>query len=560
MSLSRLPLCVVADPLAHSSDICTRHKKIFTHEHQIYTSSTLQQHYRGTNTSEPAFKGHPECGFCHTRFYGDDELWEHCRDKHEECFICVRRGIRHRYYMDYSRLADHFETEHYACKHPSCLERKFVVFENEIELKAHDVETHGASAGGSKKAFRKVELELPPRRQTPTLEREQRRPSPAPSSAQQQPLQTAFPPLSAPAPTPAAASAAAEPKASQRRLKPPPGFGSQLTQTAPAAGAASSSSAAGSAEIPAALQDIFGNDARKYTEFRSLAQAYKGSIITADEFVRSMVGLATEGLTDDRVIREKEADIGRVWTRMAETAPAGTGTRSGLPRKEDMLRAWKEYKLSRSQFPDLPTPASSRPGASSSESINRGTYSATANPRITTVNNSKADRARVLVIKSNARKHTATVPSQPKRSVYDQIAEEALRRNSSRDERFEQDREERELLQRAATEGATLPESRVQVLSRNEFEERKAILEGRPGPSSSSSEHSAAPRWTKASSSAHEFPSLPAATKPVRLGRGSASSSAWSAQADQPVDEPPSESGDGRKKNKKKQVLMKIGL
>ena len=34
-------------------------------------------------------------------------------------------------------LSDHFRHDHYLCPHPSCLEKKFVVFAGEQELKQH---------------------------------------------------------------------------------------------------------------------------------------------------------------------------------------------------------------------------------------------------------------------------------------------------------------------------------------------------------------------------------------------------------------------------------------
>ncbi|GIL70992.1 hypothetical protein Vretifemale_1638 [Volvox reticuliferus] len=43
-----------------------------------------------------------------------------------------------------NRLAvDHFSKEHHPCPHPACLERKFVVFSTEYELKAHFASEHG---------------------------------------------------------------------------------------------------------------------------------------------------------------------------------------------------------------------------------------------------------------------------------------------------------------------------------------------------------------------------------------------------------------------------------
>jgi hypothetical protein len=91
------------------SDLCLRNKKIFSHEHTLYTNAQLQKHHREGDASfnkedETGFSGHPECNFCKTRFYGADELFAHCRDKHEQCFICVRNGVKNVYYADYAGL------------------------------------------------------------------------------------------------------------------------------------------------------------------------------------------------------------------------------------------------------------------------------------------------------------------------------------------------------------------------------------------------------------------------------------------------------------------------
>ena len=92
-------------------DLCTRNKKVFTHEHELFTHQELRKHERYGDDNPGAidqsgFKGHPECGFCRQRFYGDDELYTHCRDKHEKCHICERRngGRNPQYYLNYDAL------------------------------------------------------------------------------------------------------------------------------------------------------------------------------------------------------------------------------------------------------------------------------------------------------------------------------------------------------------------------------------------------------------------------------------------------------------------------
>lgn len=149
------------------SDLCSRHKKIFPYEHTLYTLAQLTKHHREgdkefNKDDETGFSGHPECGFCKMRFFGDDELYIHCRDQHEQCFLCVRNGNRQEYYANYASLEDHFKSDHFMCLYPQCLEKKFVVFDSPIDLKAHEVEVHGESVSGLQRSMqtdaRKLEL------------------------------------------------------------------------------------------------------------------------------------------------------------------------------------------------------------------------------------------------------------------------------------------------------------------------------------------------------------------------------------------------------------------
>ena len=166
-------------------DLCTRYKKIFgrecssettymrlyrlaAHEHSLYSQHSLQRHTKEGDAAEDheatGFSGHPMCEFCKITFYDNDQLFEHCRDKHEQCFICLRNGTgRYQYYVDYPHLENHFQAAHYLCLNTQCLEKKFIVFDSEIDLQAHQLSEHGAttigggSGAGPSRAARRLE-------------------------------------------------------------------------------------------------------------------------------------------------------------------------------------------------------------------------------------------------------------------------------------------------------------------------------------------------------------------------------------------------------------------
>ncbi|KAG5440780.1 hypothetical protein PCK2_000216 [Pneumocystis canis] len=110
-------------------------------------------HYKGAcyiigdfanKRSETGFKGHPECGFCKRSFYDDDDLYKHCRECHERCHVCdqIAGKIKHQYYLNYDSLERHFREDHYICPETECLEKRFIVFGTEIDLKVHQLEVH----------------------------------------------------------------------------------------------------------------------------------------------------------------------------------------------------------------------------------------------------------------------------------------------------------------------------------------------------------------------------------------------------------------------------------
>lgn len=134
-------------------DLCVQHKKIFAHEHTLFTASSLQAHLSAE---------HRHCEYCRQHYYSDDELWVHMRDRHEQCHICKNRSEdeRWRYYKDYRMLEQHFHEAHYLCPAKECLERKFVVFENQMEFQVHQLEEHGRALSARE---RKEALRVDPR-------------------------------------------------------------------------------------------------------------------------------------------------------------------------------------------------------------------------------------------------------------------------------------------------------------------------------------------------------------------------------------------------------------
>ncbi|CUS14537.1 unnamed protein product [Tuber aestivum] len=135
--------------LTNRSGLCSQNKKVFTHEHTLFTTQELHKHEhvgddQPGSENQSGFKGHPECDFCRQRFYSSDELYIHCRESHERCFLCDRTnlGTQQQYYVNYDSLVAHFTEDHFMCGEQECLDKKFVVFDSEMDLKAHQLEVH----------------------------------------------------------------------------------------------------------------------------------------------------------------------------------------------------------------------------------------------------------------------------------------------------------------------------------------------------------------------------------------------------------------------------------
>ncbi|OQE00509.1 hypothetical protein PENVUL_c050G01304 [Penicillium vulpinum] len=363
-------------------DLCTRNKKVFTHEHELFTMAELRKHEKSGDDKPGAidqsgFRGHPECGFCRQRFYGDDELYTHCRDKHERCHICDRRSShrQQQYYIDYNALENHFHKDHFACLDKECLEKKFVVFESQMDLKAHQLEAHpeGLSKDVRRDA-RMVDLAEFDNMRTPYQQQRQRRGAGRGRDPNAEPL-----PVSSAQPMTRAEVAYQRQMAIQSSQSiSTRNFGGQLTRDdvqpvrAPERSAAATPVRSAPAprsqplptaafeglnisanSAPATAQDqtrrmrheavierasnLLHNDPTKLAEFRSRVSSYRASSISANELIDAFFSLFDTSSTE----------LGKLIKELAEIYE-DESKRSGL------LRAWNDWRAINEDYPALP--------------------------------------------------------------------------------------------------------------------------------------------------------------------------------------------------------------
>ncbi|XP_062014704.1 uncharacterized protein LOC133731320 [Rosa rugosa] len=145
--------------------LCFEGRKVFVCEQKLYTNAQLKRHTStgdsvvdGSESERGGFKGHPMCKFCKIGFYGENELYAHMTTGHYKCHLCRNSGEQYEYYKNYDDLELHFSRDHFLCEDESCLEKKFVVFRSEAELKKHSTMAHGGRMSRSK---RNAALQLP---------------------------------------------------------------------------------------------------------------------------------------------------------------------------------------------------------------------------------------------------------------------------------------------------------------------------------------------------------------------------------------------------------------
>lgn len=134
-------------------DLCVTNKRDFVSKLPRFTPSGLKKHQSKGDGDLSGFTGHPLCEFCKPlRFYDIVALHDHLNKEHYKCHICEKQGRPNQFFKDYPRLERHFDREHFLCHEPQCLAARFMVFENEIDLRAHERDVHGTHRrdGGTK--------------------------------------------------------------------------------------------------------------------------------------------------------------------------------------------------------------------------------------------------------------------------------------------------------------------------------------------------------------------------------------------------------------------------
>ncbi|MCJ1356509.1 MAG: hypothetical protein MMC33_006504 [Icmadophila ericetorum] len=369
-------------------DLCTRNKKVFTHEHELFAPKELQKHEsEGDNTpgaaDQSGFRGHPKCEFCRKRFYGDDELYLHLRDAHERCFICDRRneGREAIYFQNFAELQQHFRDDHFPCLDPKCSEEKFVVFGSELDLQHHHLEKHGGTLSkDERRNARQVNISTFDYRQPHQESRGRGR------GRGRDPNTEALPPSTAQPMSRAELAFQRQMAIQIAQSVQPRTFGGQLTQTVPnmrvparnadqAANNAARNyvannpfpplenanpriSAPSSPQLQAAItpqeqarrlrhnavmeraSNMLRDDQFKISDFRSRVSSYRTSAITATQLIDSFFLL----------FDVPSADLGKLIKELADIYENET-------KRSDLLKAWNDWRAINEDYPSLPGPS-----------------------------------------------------------------------------------------------------------------------------------------------------------------------------------------------------------
>lgn len=344
---------------------------MFTHEHELFTQNQLRRHERkGDDTpgaeDQSGFKGHPECGFCKTRFYGDDELYAHCRDKHERCHICDRlsEGRNHQYFINYDALEEHFRKDHFLCLDKECLDKKFVVFESLVDLKAHQLEAHpGGLTKDARRDARHIDLSTFDYRAPYQPQRERRgagrgrnpNADPLPVSSAQ-PLRRDELAYQRQMAVQSAQSVSTRTFGGQLSRAPAQPAPAPARQPPPAPLPPIENLDLGAAPTPSTPQDqarqiahqavldraaaLLRNDALKLSTFRAKVSEYRKSNITATDLIESFFSL----------FDAPPSDLGKLIKELAHLYEDDA-------KRTALLQAWNDWRAINEDYPALPGPS-----------------------------------------------------------------------------------------------------------------------------------------------------------------------------------------------------------
>ncbi|ORY06797.1 hypothetical protein K493DRAFT_251512 [Basidiobolus meristosporus CBS 931.73] len=501
-------------------DICIKHKKVFTHEHTLFTRAQLQKHMSVGDSQDPnsttGFKGHPDCQFCRASFYDGDQLFEHCRRKHEQCHICVRNGSgRNDYYANYNTLEQHFLKDHFLCTHQECLDKKFIVFDSDIDLKAHLVQEHRGVASQRSQLRQTRQLEVNFTYSDNNRSRGRNRDQDNSHRREGQNNRAE------------AGNRHNERRKDSKhgkakeRVQPPPEFGSALSEQtpgpsntpqeresvrdkAPANFGRLTDNGSSTLPSPALVDDetlsnhtafmerlsgYLGKNAERLSSFKQLIAAYRRDLIPVSQFLDSIKPLVPTS-------KDSQAIIGKIVNGLVDLLDVEE-------KKQELLSAWRDRKIQKTQeFPQLvPTGAAKQ----------------------------------VLVIKSKTSK--ANQPGgNGKTRVWDRVA--------------------------AAAQGPSARSNSPTLFPALPSVARPSTSHTTTAWSGRSTPHFVSPAAPK-KNPAEDFPSLPAAPKPPKIkgisSRGKSTDSVWGKQKESlSADMENLELHNGKKK-KGKQVLLHYG-
>lgn len=141
--------------------LCVDFKRDFVASLPRFTPTQLKHHQQQGDGSSSGFSGHPLCEFCRPkRFYDLSQLYLHLQKDHYKCHVCEQQGLANQYFRNYTTLERHFDQQHFLCKDTQCVAARFMVFQNELDLRHHTINVHGGNGASTK-----IQLEFRVRRE-----------------------------------------------------------------------------------------------------------------------------------------------------------------------------------------------------------------------------------------------------------------------------------------------------------------------------------------------------------------------------------------------------------